>query len=429
MAKTFSKIVGLTLLLAVVVSADSTALEKDTVALSLDLAEQKFVSSNLQLLAAKYNIGASKAAEIQAGLWSNPNISIEQNVYNQETGKYFDFTKSGNTEVQVQQLFLLAGKRDRQIKLAEINSRTSENTFEDLLRSLRFELRTDFFDLYFLRQSTRFYDRSIETVEKTVKAAELNYAKRSILLSEVLRLKSLLFTLQTERLGLVNRAAEIENDLRVLLRDDQSTEYSPVVSPTVLDNLSLATIPLQFALQAAHENRPDIKNADAAIAYEQTNLELQRALSVPDVTLGGRWSRAGSYIPDYFAISVSVDLPFFNRNQGNIEVSQNTLEADKAARNNLRLNVQKDVTVAYRKAMETDSLYRNFDKQFGEEYGRLVDGMVANYERRNIGIIEFTDFYESYRTSMLQLNQLQNDRIDAFENLNFVTGVDLIRYH
>ena len=52
--------------------------------------------------------------------------------------------------------------------------------------------------------------------------------------------------------------------------------------------------------------------------------------------------------------------------------------------------------------------------------------MTANYENRNMTIIEFTDFYDSYRTSVLQTIQLQNSRIDSFENLNFVTGKDLL---
>ena len=181
--------------------------------------KERFLKNNLQLLAARFNIDASKAAIDQAELWSNPNISIEQNAYNKFTKKFFDVTKTGNTEVQLQQLILLAGKRDKQIRLAEINTQIAENTFYDLLRALKFELRTNFFDLYFLQQSLAFYDETIPNVRKTVAATEAIYQKRSILLSEVLRLKSLLFSLENERLGLLNQASEIEHGMSVLLRD------------------------------------------------------------------------------------------------------------------------------------------------------------------------------------------------------------------
>ena len=91
--------------------------QKDTVAITLAAAEQRFLQNNLQLLASKLRIDAAKAAKVQAEVWSNPNIAVEQNIYNQYTGKWFDVTSSGNSEIQIQQLFLLAGKRDKQIKL------------------------------------------------------------------------------------------------------------------------------------------------------------------------------------------------------------------------------------------------------------------------------------------------------------------------
>ena len=189
--------------------AQAPVVRTDTVAITLQQAEERFLKKNLQLLAARFNIDAAKAAVVQAELWNNPNISIEQNAYNKFTKRYFDVTKTGNTDIQLQQLILLAGKRDKQIRLAEINSQIVENSFYDLLRALKFELRTDFFDLYFLQQSLAFYDETIPNVRKTVAATEVIYQKRSILLSEVLRLKSLLFTLESERLGLLNQVSEI----------------------------------------------------------------------------------------------------------------------------------------------------------------------------------------------------------------------------
>ena len=54
-----------------------------------------------------------------------------------------------------------------------------------------------------------------------------------------------------------------------------------------------------------------------------------------------------------------------------------------------------------------------------------MDGMIANYQKRNMTVIEFTDFFESYRASMIQLIQLENDRIDAMEGLNYTTGMQL----
>ena len=50
-----------------------------------------------------------------------------------------------------------------------------------------------------------------------------------------------------------------------------------------------------------------------------------------------------------------------------------------------------------------NDFYKKLDKNFSFQYNDLIEGMNSNYEKRNITIIEYTDFYESYRTSLLQL--------------------------
>lgn len=407
------------------VSAQKKTEWPDTTGITLAEAERIFVEKNLQLLAARFNIDAARAAIVQAGLWNNPNIAIEQNVYNPGTKRYFDFTKDGNTEVALQQLVLLAGKRGAQVRLAEINSDMTEQGFFDLLRSLRLELRTDFYDLYFLQQSLMFYNQSVAALRKTVASAENILERRSILLSEVLRVKSLLFTLENERLGLMNKAIQIQWDLHVLLHDSLAVYYVPVLNRNMLDSLSLDTVSLSSVIRQARENRPDIKIAMANVHSAETNLVLQKALAVPDVTIGGRWSRAGSYIPDYFAVAVAVDLPLFNRNQGNIQQAELAYRGSKALLDNALSGLEKDVATAYSKALTTDQLYKALDRKFTGQYEELVAGMIKTYENRNLSVIQFTDFYESYRTSVVQMNQLQNDRIDAFETLNYVTGTNV----
>ncbi len=432
------RIVRVTSVVALIVllaggSRDMSAQERrdpvDSVRISLHEAEQRFLDHNLQLLASTFNIEASKAAVMQARLWSNPNLSLEQNVYNQYTRRVLDFTKTGNTDLQIQQLILLGGKRGKQVRIAEINSDIAGNSFFDLLRELKLELRTDFFDLYFLRRSLGFYDESIASLKKTIDASERILEKRSILLAEVLRLKSLMFSLESERLGIRNRISDSEGALRVLLADTGSVavRYFPVLDQAQLDGVRMDTLSFPETVRAALENRPDLLTAEATVESDETNIALQKAMAVPDVTLGAHWSRNGSYIPDYYGITVAVDLPLFNRNQGAIIASERTRDADALARDNVRRSVEREVVTAYHKALDADSVFHSSDRKFAAEFGALVDGMNESYRMRNISIIQFTDFYESYRTSVIQVNQLQNDRLDAIEGLNYAAGKDLVK--
>ena len=206
-------------------------------------------------------------------------------------------------------------------------------------------------------------------MRKTVASTEAIYEKRSILLSEVLRLKSLLFSLENERLGLMNQISEIEHGMDILLRDTSGSAsyFVPQLDRNAIDSLQVENIPLQDVFAAALEKRPDYRNSETQIQYEETNLSLQKAMRIPDITVGGTYSRAGNYIPDYYALTLSVDLPIFNRNQGNIEISKNTLEADKVLHEYSRKTLEKEIATAYRKAVDTDSLFRAFDKKFTGE--------------------------------------------------------------
>ena len=67
------------------------AQQATTGVLTLKEAEQRFLERNLSLIAERYNIDMAQAQVLQAKLFENPVISLEQNVYNRLNGKYFDF--------------------------------------------------------------------------------------------------------------------------------------------------------------------------------------------------------------------------------------------------------------------------------------------------------------------------------------------------
>lgn len=117
-------------------------LAEDTIPMSLEEVEKKFIENNYFLLASKYNIEAEKALIIQQKLFNNPTFSYEQNIYNPNNARYFDASRNGQFIAQVDKLFLMAGKRNKSIKLSEINYQMAELEFQDLIRTLKFELRS-----------------------------------------------------------------------------------------------------------------------------------------------------------------------------------------------------------------------------------------------------------------------------------------------
>ena len=51
-------------------------------------------------------------------------------------------------------------------------------------------------------------------------------------------------------------------------------------------------------------------------------LELQNAMKTPDVAVSIGYDRGGNIMKDFIGLGVSMDLPIFDRNKGNIRGSK-----------------------------------------------------------------------------------------------------------
>jgi len=196
------------LIVMIIVCMDLNVHGQDTLHITLQDAEKQFIQRNFLLLASKYQVSTADAAIIQAKLYPNPNFSIEQGVYNQDTKKWFDLSSTGETALALQQIIILAGKRNKQIDIAKINSQISLYQFYDLIRTLRYELRSSFYGIYFLRDAIGVYDREIESLKTLIDVYTSQYNKGNIAFKDLARLQALQFSLQNERLDLVKQSTE-----------------------------------------------------------------------------------------------------------------------------------------------------------------------------------------------------------------------------
>jgi cobalt-zinc-cadmium efflux system outer membrane protein len=389
-------------------------------------AEKLFYQNNLLLLAARFKVDLNKAKVEQAGLYSNPNIFIDQSIYAEPTQRWFDTTRNGQTAFQIQQLFLMGGKIDKRIKVAELGSKISEQEFFDLSRSLTTNLRRLFYAIHFNHKAIAFYDASIESLEKTVSSSEMAYQRRAILHAELLRIKALLFFLKRERESLQVQILEKEAEIKVLLNDEKlsnpETRLFPEIDSKKIEDIQVNRVDLKNLLIIARENRPDLKIALNNLKYEEANLDLQHANAIPDLAVGPSYNRAGTAFQNYWGMTVQLTVPIFDRNQGNIKAAEKSIQSKKKELSNKILEVENEVAVAYYSAKSKDDLFKKFNNTYTEEYKNLSKDMVFSYEKKYITILEFADFFETYRNSIVEILKLQIDRMEAIENVNYSVG-------
>jgi outer membrane protein, heavy metal efflux system len=395
---------------------------QDTLRINIRQADSLFLQNNLQVLAEKYQIDISKSIEIQDKLWNNPTLSAEISAYNPSRG-FLDVGGKGQKAFSIQQMITRAGKRNKQVALDVESTRKTEFQFYDLIRTLKFELRETFFESYFLNQTIALYDTQITTLNTTVTAFEKEYTRQNISLKEVVRLKALLFQLTNDRADIQFELQENQRDLRTLLSVDLPVKT--VVDSVDISKYQLKDFSLAMLKDKALQSRSDLKVAQSSTKQAELNYTLQKALAVPNIQLGAIYDQASNYQNNYVGISASMDLPFFNRNQGNIRAAKSNISYFKTSESAKVNSVNNEVDAALQKVNVAEKAYQSVENHFTDQFQLLSKGIYDNFQKRNITLLEFIDFIETYNESIKELNRLKADRIKVYEELNFVVGEEL----
>lgn len=404
-----------------------TRAEGQSVKLTLQEAGQRFATCNLELIAERYNIDIAEAEVIQARLFENPVISLEQNVYNRLNGKYFDVGKEGEAVIEIEQLIYIAGQRNKRVRVEKLNKEMAVYQFEEVLRTLRSELNSKFIEIYYTRKSLSVYDKEIDYLERLLEAMKEQNEKGNISLLEKSRIQALLLSLQQERNDALNRLIALQGDMRLLLGLEADEAFEPVFDASVLKQMDTGAV--SFAELAERlAGRPDMKMARTNIQVSRANVSLQKSLAFPEVSLKGSYDRAGNFCDNYFAVGLSISVPVFNRNQGNIKsarlaVLQNTNREELARR-----QAETELFTSYARLEKAVKLYRSSNFELERDFGTIIEGVNSNYQKRNISLLEFIDYYQAYKETCLQLYQTEKDVFLAMEEVNTVTGSDVFSY-
>jgi cobalt-zinc-cadmium efflux system outer membrane protein len=391
----------------------------DTLKLTVKQAEDLFLKNNLQLIIQRYNIDNANAGIITARVFPNPDFNFTNGIHSNDATEgpaYRDHSFG------ISQLFTTAGKRNKNIQLAKLSAEQEKYQFFDLLRTLKFTLRNDFYTIYFQQQSASVYNQEITSLAKALTVFKQQYAKGNVAQKEVLRIQSQLYTLQAEYNNLQTGIDTVQSDLKLLTKTPSNITIKPLADYTIEGKAVVAAVPYHTLLDSAYANRYDLRLAKSTIDYNNLNLKLQKATAIPDFSLSINYDKLGSYGTNFLGAGIGFSLPFFNRNQGGIAQARIAIDQSKAQLQNQQDHIESDVATNYKNALRLENLYNSFDPAFKNDFNHLISEVFKNYEKRNISLLEFLDFYESYKTNTLQLNTLQLNRVSSLEQLNYVTG-------
>jgi cobalt-zinc-cadmium efflux system outer membrane protein len=400
----------------------------DTLRLEPAQAEKLFLENNLQLLAQHYNIQSARALIEQARKWDNPTLITDQNVYS--NGQFFQHGNdiNGNPQgqffVQLQQLIRTAGKRNKQVSLASTNADIAEWEFRNTMRTLRSTVLRDFYTIAQLQGNAVLYTENMQRLEHLLAARAAELQAGNIARKEYLRIEALIVSLRHDITDNTKSLSDVESELKTLLQVTGNTFIQPVVpdaESTDVPQLNIAAL-----TDTARFYNPEYNQEIGRTEYNRTNLALQKALAVPDITVGPEFDQNSNYAPNYFGLGISLPIPLWDRNQGNIRSARYQVKQQEATTLQAEQKLENDVLNAYQKMVYTMRSEQGIDPGFYRDYYQLQKNITESYNKRLISLIEFLDFYNDYQeVRKKQLQQVLNIRL-AKEELNYTVGKDIV---
>lgn len=283
---------------------------------------------NADLLAAQQAIEVARGRLAQAGTRPNPSISTEYTTQRLTTGEEeYDFF------IEYSQPLEMGRKRSKRQRLARLELERLEHEYAYREAQLAAALRSSVVEalaaielMRLSEQQLRLNEQILHTIEGRLATGDASQLEYNLLKVEFNRLKVQL-TLAESRLKLaftrLKALAGLEQNVQLRLRE------------SLQDHSKSFTATLEGLKEIALSRRQDLAGLKVAEVEAEARLELARAEAVPDLTIFGRYGQDNNVFDDTpigkltdpdktISFGVSLPLPLFNRNRGNIaaEASQ-----------------------------------------------------------------------------------------------------------
>lgn len=380
------------------------------------------------------NIDIADAAIVQAKLWDNPTLSISDVSFwsskSQREGEeevipplFGAFGKNTQFSVELSQLIQTAGKRGKLVEREQTSKEISIQEFEIVLRELKCELRASVNELQYLQSYKKILETQKQSMSRLIDSYSKQLVQGNISLNELLRLQSVLLEVENEINELHIECNSAQKKLKALINADSDIyiEIEDIVNVKNVYDLSLANL-----IEVAMEYRPEIKTADLQTKYYDKSLNYEKSLRVPDLTVSAGYDRGGGVWKNFIGIGISIDLPLFNRNQGNIKAAKIGKARSEYVVQQQKNTTMHEIAEAYENYLLTYNFYKKInDNSLSLKLDDMPEAYSRNFLNKNISMLEYIDFMNSYKTHKQTILSVRKNLAEQLNKLQYVIGTDI----
>jgi cobalt-zinc-cadmium efflux system outer membrane protein len=304
----------------------------------------------------------------------------------------------------------VAGQRQFAIELAKNNLRVARENLKEFQRNLFFITANKWLDVWLSGEKVKLYEKAKKFSSDLLKVNELRLKNEVITKTEYSRTKILdqkyLAQLSVEQVNLANE----NRKLGVLLGTDKDF---------VIRQSDLIDIPSRFESEEelyrySYSNRPDLVSYLAQLDSARKEVDLEESFAYPQPEVGIISNPQNG--EKYYGTFLTLPLPVFNRNQGNILKSKSTLSKKQEYLKNVELNLRTEIRNSLAEFKIAKENYDRY-KEIFELSEKVLETVRYGYLKGGTTIVDFLEaqrnwletqsqYYDSfwmYRKSYIQL--------------------------
>ncbi|MBD3179386.1 MAG: hypothetical protein GF417_07135 [Candidatus Latescibacteria bacterium] len=391
-------------------------------ALTLEEALSRAMIHNPALKAYSWNVRAADARRNQVSLWSNPELEVEFD----EIGGRGELSGFDGAEMKflLSHQVELGGKRGRRIEAASMGRKAAVEDYRRNRLLVHSEVVKRFTGVLAAQEYVQLTGELLDVAEEMAgsvagrveagKDAELEKIRAGVFLSNMkIRQKSAERKLQLARKRLAAMWAQADG-----LFDTAKGELG-----------DLAAVPAMEELVPLIDRNPRFVIAEVEYDRRRAMLNLEKAQSIPDITLSGGMKRFRETDMDLWVLGISVPIPLFNRNQGSRAEAVSELERAReeleAVRSRVRLELEEAWSAllgSYQEAVElrenvlagADKVYLasvNSYRRGKTDYLHVLDAQRTMFEVRK----RYIDILKEYHAARADLKSITGWPSEGFQ--------------
>jgi cobalt-zinc-cadmium efflux system outer membrane protein len=390
--------------------------------ITLDQAIEIALRQNHSLLATRTTVQQNQAQEVTANLRPNPTLFTDWE-YLPLPGVHPDAGLAGylhdSTEgdIGMSYLFERGKKRQHRLKAAQDATAVTRATVVDNERTLTYQVTELFINVQLAESMLDLAQQDLKSFQNTVDISQSRFNAGGMSENDFLKIKLQLLQFQQDVEQAQLAKAQALSDLRQQLGYESVPPDYNVAGAFDYQPLTFRIEDLQTKALA---NRPDLRAAQLGMTAADSQHQLAKSNGKQDVTVSSNYSHVNAISAVTF--SVSMPLPIFDRNQGEIARTRFVMSQAQQQQEAARGQVLTDVKDAYEGVVEGDRIVRYFRTGYLDAAQRSRDISEYSFRRGATALLDFLDAERTYRATQLAYRQAIATYLQALEQLKEAVG-------